>query len=731
MAAMRSAPPDGFSLKALPRRWNASELFNNIDELHFVAFEDIQREITIYDIRTHSIRKVNRRLNESIKYCDAVFRLPKPLPMDTKRHRKESLDFLRSVDEDTLDEVSRRTTLLDLYPLGLWEGDLHLIECSDETSVHASEARDTVSDLPEIFSRDAVVQSGRLRDPPSTSAKSRNLGPAQQADKPAAAFNYRPQALTPSPLSLYNSAFSTFRRGMADLTENFTFSKEEVVRTIEFISISSKYFDDENARMAALRQCSLFPTPERSQSAWCTSDIQTNMSIIRPDGNIAIALAIRTIIGFLELKNSGGDGGCDPCEQAQLDFIKVVSSDQYAPVRAVSCCPAFIMSLSGNQLAIWGAVFAERFFFEPLAFLYVGPQPVCHPGRSPIETGVREVAKVLRLLDEALDELTAYYKTLPIQPSVHVPSSTTAYRDDVQFPYWTSFKMGEHAATLAYQQRLAANTDFERTYGEDGHRLLADNNLAPTLYHCAYEKTVGMWVVVMDFIEGDTAHKGDKLNAEQGKSLRRAVELLHAKGLVFGDLREPNVILKPDAICLIDFEWCGRCEDVDGKGLGVRYPTHIATGSDYKWAEGVGPDNLHAHQTNQKEIDAGAQIVAGLRIARHGLRERYPALVQDTGFQVQFPYPRTFSDKDGQFSLRYSKDAHRATFNAGYAPELLAVKNVGDWFMIVMDDVSGEYTTLEALKTQGSVDLTAIRDHMQEGLNILHKEYMYMVMCAR
>ncbi len=27
------------------------------------------------------------------------------------------------------------------------------------------------------------------------------------------------------------------------------------------------------------------------------------------------------------------------------------------------------------------------------------------------------------------------------------------------------------------------------------------------------------------------------------------------------------------------FEECGRCEDVDGKYLGVRYPTHIATGS--------------------------------------------------------------------------------------------------------------------------------------------------------
>ncbi|KAF7426002.1 hypothetical protein PC9H_008364 [Pleurotus ostreatus] len=125
---------------------------------------------------------------------------------------------------------------------------------------------------------------------------------------------------------------------------------------------------------------------------------------------------------------------------------------------------------------------------------------------------------------------------------------------------------------------------------------MATDSLLTTTSHrhstTAHMKRLGMWVVVMDFIKGGTAHQGNKLNAEQGKSLHRAVELLHAKGWVFGDLREPNVILKPDAVCLIDFEWCGWCEDIDGKGLGAQYPTHIATGPDYKWAEGVGPDKF-------------------------------------------------------------------------------------------------------------------------------------------
>ncbi len=51
--------------------------------------------------------------------------------MDTEHHRKESLDFLRSVGEDTLDEISTHEDLLHLHPLGLGHA-IHLIESSDE-----------------------------------------------------------------------------------------------------------------------------------------------------------------------------------------------------------------------------------------------------------------------------------------------------------------------------------------------------------------------------------------------------------------------------------------------------------------------------------------------------------------------------------------------------------------------------------------------------------------------
>ena len=59
----------------------------------------------------------------------------------------------------------------------------------------------------------------------------------------------------------------------------------------------------------------------------------------------------------------------------------------------------------------------------------------------------------------------------------------------------------------------------------------------------------------------------------------RAIELLHFSGLVFGDLRPPNVIItKANEVKLIDFNWAGE----EGQ---AKYPSLIS--SDIKWAAGV------------------------------------------------------------------------------------------------------------------------------------------------
>ena len=61
--------------------------------------------------------------------------------------------------------------------------------------------------------------------------------------------------------------------------------------------------------------------------------------------------------------------------------------------------------------------------------------------------------------------------------------------------------------------------------------------------------------------------------------LRRAFDLLYDHGMVFGDLRPPNImIIKANEVKLIDFNWAGE----NGQ---AKYPYLMSPG--INWPEGV------------------------------------------------------------------------------------------------------------------------------------------------
>ena len=133
---------------------------------------------------------------------------------------------------------------------------------------------------------------------------------------------------------------------------------------------------------------------------------------------------------------------------------------------------------------------------------------------------------------------------------------------------------------------------FTTKYNADAHRLLASHNppLAPTLYSCT-RVIDDIFMVVMQYIpvsEGKslyaisnpppalhpTRHSAleafEEVCRDVSKALEavrrdvsQALELLHGQGLVFGDLREVNVLYfeKDDRALLVDFDSVGR----DGK----------------------------------------------------------------------------------------------------------------------------------------------------------------------
>lgn len=56
-----------------------------------------------------------------------------------------------------------------------------------------------------------------------------------------------------------------------------------------------------------------------------------------------------------------------------------------------------------------------------------------------------------------------------------------------------------------------------------------------------------------------------------------------------------------------------------------------------------------------------------------------------------------------KFTTRYSAEAHRAAHRLGVAPALYAVNTVGEWTMVVMEDMSESYAPLWYLKENAGV----------------------------
>jgi serine/threonine protein kinase len=224
-------------------------------------------------------------------------------------------------------------------------------------------------------------------------------------------------------------------------------------------------------------------------------------------------------------------------------------------------------------------------------FIWVGLDSVLN------ETHIKKVARIFYALRTSLEKLRSYYENLkpaanPPAPSRYFPCFTTySYEGKViQFKYVGFLEDGLDCTTLRAQTCAYPAQDivvkFVDHYGERAHRLLADNGLAPTLFYygspCLDKEPSyhSLSMVVMDYIDGDTlAKKGKKLDQFVRSEVLRAIELLHLGGLVFGDLRPPNVIItKANKVKLIDFNWAGE----EGQ---AKYPSLIS--SDIKWAAGV------------------------------------------------------------------------------------------------------------------------------------------------
>lgn len=280
------------------------------------------------------------------------------------------------------------------------------------------------------------------------------------------------------------------------------------------------------------------------------------------------------------------------------------------------------MGMAGPNIIVSGAVFADKIIAQTLTdYISVIPR-LNRNKRSPFDDAGYRIAHLFRALKECISDLDTYYSQLvqtmtppPVTPAtgtftgrprarVSAGASQTLVSPSFVGPHFTTYHDNDdEEVVLTFQARLqpyipmkavfvaeaktSSGTEkvvvkFAYTYNREAHELLANEepSQAPRLRYCKFEPSVGMWVVVMDYVEGLGLGVDDVLEETVHiESLRVALEKLHSRGLVFGDLRPPNVLIVGDKVVLIDFDWCGEA----GK---TRYPSDIMLAKE-TWHPGV------------------------------------------------------------------------------------------------------------------------------------------------
>ena len=243
-----------------------------------------------------------------------------------------------------------------------------------------------------------------------------------------------------------------------------------------------------------------------------------------------------------------------------------------------------------------------------LSYEFIGPR-LNTAGRSRLEEGVLRVAQIFRALRCCLENLQSFYATL--SPSTARPSLQSSPRHSLRpsrtylssssprnsahqstssstprlppykaiGPAFVSFTAldgreysVEYIARIApdypekalFRAHITVNDQSEMTiikfthkYCTEAHQLLAalQPPKAPKLFFSDFVSKLGVHVVVMGYVRDSRV----TVTEADTEDIRVAVAALHEKGLVLGDLRQPNVLLLPEGgVNLIDFDWCGK-----------------------------------------------------------------------------------------------------------------------------------------------------------------------------
>ena len=274
------------------------------------------------------------------------------------------------------------------------------------------------------------------------------------------------------------------------------------------------------------------------------------------------------------------------------------------------CCPSFLLAGGGAYLSILGVVFTDKFIVQRLTDIKWLGEATTHE-----DAHVYRLARVFGSLRLAVRTLDKYYDEVSQDPNV--PALIFNEPHPRFFPYpkrfkehcteddkeseWTEFEYIDASRADPINVTFIAKVKssdrklvikFVERYGVDAHQLLADLGMAPRLLYCGLldgegdvrnagsraqgsTKVGGLYVgpirmVVMECIEGKTMDEASSSPKDAREQTEKTIQKLHDAGLVFGDLRGPNVMFSRGKVILIDFDWAGR----EGE---VRYPRNLSS----------------------------------------------------------------------------------------------------------------------------------------------------------
>ncbi|KAF5352155.1 hypothetical protein D9758_009263 [Tetrapyrgos nigripes] len=536
--------------------------------------------------------------------------------------------FSVNVDQNTM-EVFIPTEILPFKNVKNWgKANIDAEELTDMNQVYGADSIHGELDLENIGMRnvDLVVRGEALAvEDNDTVAELPTFGPYKRFMD-----MHKQTKLTPSRAAMSKErAASQRNRNTAIFDGSFAPSNDDDGPVVETAAQPIEiFFTPFGELKAALADPHFVPDPDCLRAA---ADLMTKIGVVSVEAKYAAKIreALKQLIGryiaeiktsegrsanglvstiidkvlvpllLIELKRSLGEGGCDPCAQAEYSVFNRWSEPELKDLRYKCPCPTLILSGGGPNLALLGAVWTDRFIVQRLSDMVFMAQQ-----STSTDDQIYQIARFFGASRNFMAKLSEYYDETT--SNTNIPSLEPNTPHPRFFPQPIQFICRESEQTVRFKYLKAmADEDpqnltylvetigevvprklivkFSDRYGSGAHEFMANQGLAPKLYYCGLldgktdvkhsEEARGsirgdvgglytgpLRMIIMEYLDGITPAELPELewpkNAREG--VKAAMKCLHDGGFIFGDLRQPNVVFVGEDVKLIDFDWSGK-----------------------------------------------------------------------------------------------------------------------------------------------------------------------------